>query len=151
VVASEAADGAGLDPTDLRTHLTGLATAAVHIAVPAEPVALPAHHALELAAAVSGALDNVHRHAGPAARAWILLEDERDAVRVSIRDDGPGIAEGRLVEAAAAGRLGVAQSIRGRVNDLGVRSTSRAALARVPRWRSVFLDQSAGEPSRIRS
>jgi len=60
VVASEAADGAGLDPTDLRTHLTGLATAAVHIAVPAEPVALPAHHALELAAAVSAALDNVH-------------------------------------------------------------------------------------------
>ena len=143
MVASEAADGAGLDPADLRTHLTGLATAAVHIAVPAEPVALPAHHALELAAAVSAALDNVHPHAGPT--------DERDAVRVSIRDDGPSIAEGRLVEAAAAGRLGVAQSIRGRVNDLGVRSTSRAALARVPRWRSVFLDQSAGEPSRIRS
>jgi len=111
VVASEAADGAGLDPTDLRTHLTGLATAAVHIAVPAEPVALPAHHALELAAAVSAALDNVHRHAGPI--------DGRDAVRVSIRDDGPGIAEGRLVEAAAAGRLGVARPIRGRVNDLG--------------------------------
>jgi signal transduction histidine kinase len=119
LIASEAADGSGLDPTDLRTHLTGLATAAVHIAVPAEPVVLPAHHVRELAAAVAAALDNVHRHAGPSARAWVLLEDERDAVRVSVRDDGPGIAEGRLGEAAAAGRLGVAQSIRGRVNDLG--------------------------------
>jgi signal transduction histidine kinase len=38
---------------------------------------------------------------------------------VTVRDEGPGIAEGRLAEAAAAGRLGVAQSIRGRIADLG--------------------------------
>ena len=57
MVASGAADGAGLDPTDLPTHLTGLATPAVHIAVPAEPVVLPAHHVRELAAAVAAALD----------------------------------------------------------------------------------------------
>jgi signal transduction histidine kinase len=40
-------------------------------------------------------------------------------VTVTIRDDGPGIAPGRLAAAATAGRLGVAQSIRGRVRDLG--------------------------------
>ena len=38
---------------------------------------------------------------------------------VTVRDDGPGIPAGRLEQAAAQGRLGVAQSIRGRVTDLG--------------------------------
>jgi hypothetical protein len=47
------------------------------------------------------------------------VEDEPDAVLVTVRDDGPGIAEGRLEAAAAEGRLGVAQSIRGRLRDLG--------------------------------
>jgi len=47
---------------------------------------------------------------------------------LTVRDDGPGIAAGRLEEAAAQGRLGVAQSIRGRVGDMGghVTITSRA-------------------------
>jgi signal transduction histidine kinase len=40
-------------------------------------------------------------------------------VTVTIRDDGPGIPSGRLAEAAAAGRLGVSHSIRGRLRDLG--------------------------------
>jgi hypothetical protein len=47
------------------------------------------------------------------------VEDEPDAVLVSVRDDGPGISEGRLAAAEHEGRLGVAQSIRGRLRDLG--------------------------------
>lgn len=38
---------------------------------------------------------------------------------MTVRDEGPGIPEGRLAEAEAEGRLGVAQSIRGRVRELG--------------------------------
>ena len=38
---------------------------------------------------------------------------------MTLRDDGPGIPPGRLEQAAAQGRLGVAQSIRGRLADLG--------------------------------
>ena len=38
---------------------------------------------------------------------------------VTVRDDGPGIAAGRLAQAAEEGRLGVAQSIRGRIRDIG--------------------------------
>ena len=38
---------------------------------------------------------------------------------VSVRDDGPGIPAGRLETAEREGRLGVAESIRGRVADLG--------------------------------
>jgi signal transduction histidine kinase len=40
-------------------------------------------------------------------------------VIVTVGDDGPGIPDGRLEEGAAAGRLGVARSIRGRIADLG--------------------------------
>ncbi|MGP4113093.1 MacS family sensor histidine kinase [Streptomyces sp. 4N509B] len=90
----------------------------VTYAGPPGPVPLPHHAARELAAAVAAALDNVRRHA-PDAQAWILLEDEPEQVLVTVRDDGPGIAEGRLAEAEAEGRLGVAQSIRGRLAALG--------------------------------
>ncbi len=68
-------------------------------------------------------LDNVARHVGPDARAWVLLEGFPDRVEISVRDEGPGIPEGRLEAAAADGRLGVSQSIRGRVADLGGRAT----------------------------
>jgi signal transduction histidine kinase len=36
-----------------------------------------------------------------------------------VRDDGPGIPDGRLDAAYAQGRMGVAKSMRGRVLDLG--------------------------------
>jgi signal transduction histidine kinase len=47
------------------------------------------------------------------------VEDEPGRVTVTVRDDGPGIPEGRLAQAESEGRLGVAQSIRGRLRDLG--------------------------------
>ncbi|RAJ43612.1 histidine kinase [Kitasatospora sp. SolWspMP-SS2h] len=104
---------------DLRPLLARHADERITLAAPATPVPLPAAVAAELAAAVAAALDNVRRHAGEAARAWILVEDEPDAVTVSVRDDGPGFPAGRLAEAQRDGRLGVAQSIRGRMLDLG--------------------------------
>jgi signal transduction histidine kinase len=82
-------------------------------------VLLPAAAAREVAAAVGAALDNVRLHAGVEARAWILVEDEPEEIAVTVRDDGPGIPEGRLAQAEGEGRLGVAQSIRGRLRDLG--------------------------------
>ena len=89
----------------------------LQVAAPASPVLLPAQVARELAAAVGAAVDNARRHGGGSA--WLLVEDEPDAVTVTVRDDGPGIAPGRLDQAQRDGRLGVAQSIRGRVRDLG--------------------------------
>jgi signal transduction histidine kinase len=104
---------------DLRGLVGPYASGVVSVAAPATPVPLPALTAREVAAAVAAALDNVRRHAGDAARAWVLVEDEGDAVVVSVRDDGPGIPAGRLAEARREGRLGVAQAIRGRIADLG--------------------------------
>ncbi|MFF5566773.1 MacS family sensor histidine kinase [Streptomyces sp. NPDC012623] len=106
-------------PCDLRTLLAPYSTSKVTFAEPGAPVLLAPAAARELAAAVGAALDNVTRHAGADARAWILVEDWADEVTVTVRDDGPGIPEGRLAQAEGEGRLGVALSIRGRLRDLG--------------------------------
>ncbi|MBB5873758.1 signal transduction histidine kinase [Allocatelliglobosispora scoriae] len=113
----EAGAGAGL--VDLRQLLRPMTTTDVEIATPATPVILGRATATELAAAVAGALDNVRAHAGPGAKAWVLVEEERGEVTVTVRDNGVGMAPERLAEAEAAGRLGVAQSIRGRIRELG--------------------------------
>ncbi|MDX2541373.1 MacS family sensor histidine kinase [Streptomyces sp. WI04-05B] len=107
------------DPVDLRTLLVPYATSTITLSEPGAPVPLARAAAKELAAAVGAALDNVRKHAGEGARAWILVEDEPDSVVVTVRDDGPGIPDGRLAQAEGEGRLGVAQSIRGRLRDLG--------------------------------
>lgn len=104
---------------DLRSALQLLATSKVQVSAPAGEVRLPASAVIELAAAVKEALLNVDKHAGPDARAWVLLEDLGGEVVVSVRDDGPGIPSGRLADAAAQGHMGVAKSIKGRVADLG--------------------------------
>lgn len=109
-------DGADVD---LRGLLAPHAGSRVSLAEPGAPVLLAPPAARELAAAVSAALDNVRRHAGESAQAWILVEDWGDEVIVTVRDDGPGIPEGRLAQAEGEGRLGVALSIRGRLRDLG--------------------------------
>lgn len=104
---------------DLRDLLDRYASSSVQVSAPATPVRLPGRTASELAAAVGAALDNVARHCGPDARAWVLVEDDGERVTVSVRDDGPGIPEGRMEAAARDGRLGLAQSVRGRIRDLG--------------------------------
>ncbi|MFF3688422.1 MacS family sensor histidine kinase [Streptomyces sp. NPDC002187] len=106
-------------PHDLRTLLAPHAGSKVTLSEPGAPVLLDAPAARELAAAVGAALDNVRRHAGEDAQAWILVEDWPDEVVVTVRDDGPGIPDGRLAQAEGEGRMGVAMSIRGRLRDLG--------------------------------
>jgi signal transduction histidine kinase len=119
LVAAAPPDSTPDGDIDLRAHLQILATPKVDVAVPGTRVMLPAGPAAELAAVVREALSNVARHAGPAAHAWVLLEDLPAEVVLSVRDDGPGIEAGRLAAARAEGRLGVAKSIVGRVVELG--------------------------------
>jgi signal transduction histidine kinase len=119
-VASARPGGGALDLAELLGPLAG---ASVTVSCPAGAVPLAQAPALALAAATGEALDNVRTHAGPDAKAWVLVEDDGAAVTVSVRDNGLGFAPGRLEEAEAAGRLGVAQSIRGRIRD--VRGTAR--------------------------
>ncbi|WP_313404297.1 MacS family sensor histidine kinase [Aeromicrobium sp.] len=117
-----AQDSVSLDTekVDLTTALGPLEElSGVTVAAPSHRVELPAPAARELVAAVRACLDNVRVHVGPDAPAWVLVQDHDERVEVSVRDDGPGIASGRLEVAAAEGRLGVMESIRGRIRDLG--------------------------------
>jgi signal transduction histidine kinase len=122
-------DPAGLDGSnDLRATLAALASTTVTVSGPADPVVVPAPVAHAIRSAVSEAVANVARHAGEGARAWVLVEDDAGTVTVRVRDDGVGFAAGRLAEAEAAGRLGVVQSILGRVEAIG----GTAAVASTP-------------------
>lgn len=107
---------------DLAGALEAMATAhpvRVEVATPGGAVLVEEGVASETVAAVRACLDNVLAHVGEGATAWVLAEAGRDEVTVSVRDDGPGIADGRLASAEAEGRLGVVSSIRGRIEDLG--------------------------------
>ncbi|MFE6646362.1 MacS family sensor histidine kinase [Nocardioides sp. NPDC057772] len=104
---------------DLAAALAELETGTVTVSGPATAVEMPAHPAEEIVAATRAALDNVRRHVGEDARAWVLLQAFPDHVEVSVRDEGPGIPDGRVAEAEQNGRLGIAGSIRGRILDLG--------------------------------
>ncbi|WP_246614885.1 MacS family sensor histidine kinase [Paractinoplanes bogorensis] len=109
------------DDLDFMAMLSPYASPEVTVSGPADPVLLPAHAARELLAAVTAALDNVARHCDPGTKVYLFVEDEPGEVVVTVRDDGCGIAPDRLAQAEAQGRLGVAQSIRGRLTDLGGR------------------------------
>jgi signal transduction histidine kinase len=104
---------------DVRPGLQLLATPRVQVSTPATQVMLTAGTAVELHSLVREALSNVDKHAGEDARAWVLLEDLGDEIVLSVRDDGPGIPEGRIASAAAEGRMGIEKSIKGRVESLG--------------------------------
>lgn len=110
-------DAAGT--ADLRALLSRRADERVSVSLPATPVLLAPGVAAELDAAVGNALDNVQRHAGDGARAFVLCEDLEEAVTVTVRDDGVGIVAGRLDEAARQGRVGVSKAIVGRLAALG--------------------------------
>jgi signal transduction histidine kinase len=108
---------------DIRTLLERRESDRVTVSVPGTAVPLIAGVAAEVDAAVGNALDNVVAHAGPSARAYVLLEDLGSTVTISVRDDGVGIPAGRLAEAAAQGRVGISKSIVGRLDSLGGRAT----------------------------
>ncbi|MGK5679071.1 MacS family sensor histidine kinase [Actinoplanes sp. URMC 104] len=119
LVAGRQASDPGGDDLDLMALLHPYASPDVTVSGPAGAVTLPARTARELGAAVAAALDNVAKHCAPGTKVYLFVEDQPDEVVVTVRDDGCGIAPDRLAQAAAQGRLGVAQSIRGRIADLG--------------------------------
>ncbi len=106
-------------PVDLVEALTPLAGRTVTVSGPGGPVELAGPMVDELASVVRACLENVVHHVGPEAPAWVLVEDLGATVVVTVRDEGPGIPAGRLEAAQEEGRLGVSQSVRGRLADLG--------------------------------
>jgi signal transduction histidine kinase len=119
LVAAAPADSTVDGEIDLRPGLQLLATPRIQVSTPATQVMLKATTAGELTSLVREVLSNVDKHAGEDARAWVLLEDLGEEIVLSVRDDGPGIPEGRIASAAAEGRMGIEKSIKGRVESLG--------------------------------
>ncbi|KAA8890330.1 ATP-binding protein [Nocardia colli] len=121
VLITETADrgDSGGAEVDLRPLLTVHATPSVFVSTPGNPILIGRWAGTEIAAAVATALSNVALHAGPDAKAYVLLEDTGEELVISVRDDGVGIPPGRLAEAEAEGRLGVSRSIIGRIEALG--------------------------------
>jgi len=119
---------------DLCALLLPLATTSVEVVVPAGQVLVPTHTGTELAAAVTEAVGNAAEHAGPGAHTWVVVEELPDAVLVTVRDDGAGTTPERLERAATDGHLGVSQSIRGRIADLGGTVAVRTAPGEGTEW-----------------
>ncbi|MFD4671909.1 MacS family sensor histidine kinase [Lentzea sp. NPDC058450] len=119
LVAAAPVDSTVDGDIDLRPGLQMLATPRIQVSTPATQVMFASASAAELTSLVREALSNVDKHAGEDARAWVLLEDLGEEIVLSVRDDGPGIPEGRIALAAREGRMGIAKSIKGRVESLG--------------------------------
>lgn len=122
LLGQESAPRAGM-VRDLAEAMRSRADEWVTVSAPAGPVLGDIDLVDEVVAAVDNAVDNARRHGagegGRSPRVFVLLEDLGPSVVVSVRDDGIGIEPGRLGEAAAQGRLGIAQSIVGRIDSLG--------------------------------
>lgn len=129
---------------DLSSRLAGALPPNTSLAVPAEPVLLPAVVVDELTAVLREGAANADAHAGPGAGLWVLVEDDGAAVTVSLRDDGVGIPEGRLDEAVAEGHVGVARSMRGRVHDLGGTLALHTAPGEGTEW-EIVVPRPTGE------
>jgi len=108
---------------DLRVAVTAHERPGVTVVVPGDAVLVDPQVATELGAALGAVLDNVAQHAGPGARAWVLLEGDPEGVDLTVRDDGVGAEPAELLAAGDRGRMGVSRSIRGRVEDLGGSAT----------------------------
>jgi len=123
---------------DVMVALQALQSQQVTVAGPAGAVEVSPLEAAELAGVVRACLDNVRAHVGEGASAWVLVEDLGGSVAVTVRDEGPGIPEGRLREAAAEGRLGVSSSICGRMADLGGTATLTTAPGAGTEWELIL-------------
>lgn len=110
------------------------ASSTVTVSTPAEPLLLESSRALELDAVITEALNNVAKHAGPNARAWLFLEVDRDTAIVSVRDNGVGGDPNRFAAAMRNGRMGMKDSIYGRIHELGGQATLRTAPGRGVEW-----------------
>ena len=120
ILRDPADDGTPAGAASLRAALEALAGAERSLPVTAGATGalwLPARHVEELVAAVRQALDNVVEHAG-ATRVALFAEEDAGVVVLTVRDDGRGFRydERQLL---AQGKIGLAKSIKGRVEQLG--------------------------------
>ena len=114
---------------DLRASLRHTGGDGVHLVAPADPILLPRRVSDEVVAAVEAALDNVRKHAGDRAEAWVLLDDDGGDIR------SPSVTRGAAFRPVASRRP----------SDRGVSGWRRASVAASPT--SAALPASAAAPA----
>lgn len=108
------------ETVDLAAALDKYESARVTVSTMASLVMAPRSVADEFEATLAEVLGNVQKHAGPEAKVWILLDQETDdEVILWVRDNGVGLSAAEVQAAADSGRLGIRDSIVGRMNDIG--------------------------------
>ncbi len=105
---------------DLAAALDKYESATVTVSTMAGQVWMDRRMVDEVEATLSEALKNVEKHAGPDAQAWVLLDQETDdEVILFVRDNGVGMTAASVSEAARRGRMGIQDSIVGRMAAIG--------------------------------
>lgn len=127
-------DQPAADHVDITAVLDRHESSTVTISAMAERVMVSSREALEIDAVVTEILANVAKHAGPSARAWVLLEHEGRELIISLRDNGIGAKAEDITKAGERGHIGVRDSVLGRVRDLGGQAVVRAAPGRGVDW-----------------
>jgi signal transduction histidine kinase len=119
---------------DLVGLLTAHESALVTVSTMAGKVNMDTLRAAEVDAIVAEMLANVTKHAGPDTQAWILIEEDSGEVIISVRDNGAGMSEEVVATAASEGRLGIANSIMGRIEALGGTGGWESSLGKGVEW-----------------
>jgi signal transduction histidine kinase len=128
--------------TDLIGMLTRHQNADVTFSTMAGRLMLPVPRANEIDAALTQVLANTAEHGGPGAHSWILVEVEDKQLIISIRDNGVGMTEERVAQAASQGSMGISESIQGRISALGGTAKWRSMPGRGVEWEfSIPLDE----------
>lgn len=105
---------------DLAAALDKYQSARVTVSTMAGQVMVPRLVVDEVEATLVEALKNVEKHAGGDAEAWVLLDQETDdEVILWIRDNGVGMSAVEVTDASIRGRMGIKDSIVGRMAALG--------------------------------
>ncbi len=133
------ADQGATTQVDLATALARFQSSKVTVSTTAGKVMVPRLIVEEVSLTVAEVLKNVKKHAGPEAKAWVLL-DQEDATEAIlwIRDDGVGMELKRVADAASHGRLGIKNSIVGRMSALGGSAELNTAPGQGTEWELRF-------------
>ncbi|WGT48023.1 sensor histidine kinase [Tessaracoccus lacteus] len=130
---------AAADTVDLAAALDKYGSARVTVSTMASLVTVPRRLVDEIEATLAEILTNVERHAGPGAQVWILLDQELDdEVILWVRDNGVGMSAGQAQEAADNGRLGIRDSIVGRMAALGGSAILKSSPGAGTEWELRF-------------
>ena len=80
----------------------------------------------------------MEKHAGPGAKAWVLLDQEDSEVILWVRDNGVGMDLSEAASAGERGRLGIRDSIVGRMTALGGAAVVKSTLGEGTEWELRF-------------